>query len=278
MNGKHYDINEAILMFETAELAQITEVSEKTSAKGGYHNINLIDWEIDKEVNFGIKHGVLSPISWAILSNSSIENLKNKSVSYRENLLAIEDDQYCYVDLKFIPNHCNCIMGIQGNPFNEPLPMGRKPELMLKPLPPNKEKYIFCYDVETGKRIFDFEIYQNRIFFKQSYRKIIVDYTFNYEGQIKNINVGNRLFNGYLRLDGKMSVKDKKSGEVSTAIIEIPKIKLSTNFSIRLGKNCDEAVVSDFYFVGYPDENLRREKQRVCQITFLDRELTGEYI
>ena len=56
MNGKHYDINEAILMFDTAELAQITEVSEKTSAKGGYHNINLIDWEIDKEVNFGIKH------------------------------------------------------------------------------------------------------------------------------------------------------------------------------------------------------------------------------
>lgn len=106
----------------------------------------------------------------------------------------------------------------------------------------------------------------------------MVDYTFNYDSEIKTIQVGNRLFNGFLRLDGKMSVKDEKSGEVSTAILEIPKIKLSSNLSLRLGKNCDEAVVSDFYFTGYPDENIRREKQQVCQITFLDKELTGDYI
>ena len=79
----------------------------------------------------------------------------------------------------------------------------------------------------------------------------MVDYTFNYDSEIKTIQVGNRLFNGFLRLDGKMSVKDEKSGEVSTAILEIPKIKLSSSLSLRLGKNCDEAVVSDFYFTGY---------------------------
>jgi hypothetical protein len=37
--------------------------------------------------------------------------------------------------------------------------MGRRPELMLKPLPPSKTKWIFIYDEETGKRIRDFEIY-----------------------------------------------------------------------------------------------------------------------
>ena len=92
------------------------------------------------------------------------------------------------------------------------------------------------------------------------------------------IRVGDRLFNGFLSLSGKMSVKDEKSVEVTTAILEIPKIKLSSSLSMRLGKNYDNSTVSDFFFTGYPDENIRREKQTVCKITFLDKELTGDYI
>ena len=81
-----------------------------------------------------------------------------------------------------------------------------------------------------------------------------------------------------MRLDAKFNAKNENSGEVSTGIIEIPKLKLSSSLSMRLGKDANEAVVSDFYFVGYPDENIRREKQKVCSITFLDRDITKEYI
>lgn len=279
IEGRKYDINESILQFKTAELAQIDEQKRSAAAKGGYHNPELISWEVDKAVNFGITHGVLSASSWALLSNSKIETYKNKSVTYQETLALIEDEDYCYADLKHCPNCFLNKMGIQGNPCNEPLPMGRRPELLLKPLPPSRERYIFCYDYETGKRIRDFEFYQNRIFFRECYRKVVVDYTFNYDcGIVRTIHVGDRLWNGYLRLDGKMTVKDEKSGEVSTAILEIPKLKLASSLSMRLGKNMDYATVSDFYFTGYPDENVRREKQQVCQITFLDKELTGDYI
>jgi len=277
-NGKKFNTNETLLVFKTAELANITEHKKLVQAKGGYHNNALINWEIDEEMNFALSHGVLSPVSWALLSNSQIKAPKTKSVPYNETLLTIETDEYCYVDLKYKPNHCNCIMGVQGNPHNEPLPMGRRPELMLKPLPPNKEKFIFVYDEETGRRIDDFEIYENRLFFKVPYRKVYVDYTFEYEDKIKVIKVGDRLFNGFLSLTGKMSVKDEISGEVTTAILEIPKIKLSSNLALRLGKDIEYATVSDFYFTGYPDENVRREKQSVCKITFLDKELTGDYI
>jgi len=86
-----------------------------------------------------------------------------------------------------------------------------------------------------------------------------VDYTFCYEDKIKVIEVGNRLVNGFLKLDGKMSVKDDKSGEVTTGILELPKIKLSSSLSIRLGSNYDNSTVSDFYFTGYPNEDERRE-------------------
>ena len=87
----------------------------------------------------------------------------------------------------------------------------------------------------------------------------MVDYTFTYEDKIQVLEVGNRLFNGFLRLDGKMSVKDEKSGEVTTAILEMPKIKLSSSLSMRLGKSYNNSTVSDFYFTGYPDESRRRE-------------------
>lgn len=277
-NGRKFYVNEPLLVFKTAEIAQITEQKNSVQAKGGYHNIPLINWEVDKEINFGLSHGVLSPISWALLSNSKIEMPKTKSVSYTEILDTIEDDNYCYVDLKYCPNHCNCRMGVQGNPCNEPLPMGRRPELPLKPLPPTKEKFIFIYDNETGKRITDFEIYQNRIFFSQSYRKVYIDYTFEYKNSIKTIKVGDRLFNGFLSLSGKMSIKNENNGEVTTAILEIPKMKLSSSLSMRLGQSYDESTVSDFFFTGYPDENIRREKQSVCKITFLDTELSGDYI
>lgn len=156
--------------------------------------------------------------------------------------------------------------------------MGRRPELALKPLPPSREKWIFCYDLETGNKILNFEIYYNRIFFKAPHRQVLVDYTFNYEDKIKVIEMGNRLFNGFLRVDGKMSVKDQNSGEVSTAILELPKIKLSSSLSMKLGRDYESSVVSDFYFIGYPDDKRRREEQSVAYITFLDKELTGEYI
>ena len=75
-----------------------------------------------------------------------------------------------------------------------------------------------------------------------------------------------------------MSIKDEKSGEVTTGILEMPKIKLSSSLKMTLGKNYDNSTVSDFYFVGYPDENDRREDQSIARIGFMSTELTGDYI
>lgn len=277
IGSRKYDINETILSFKTAEIAQIQEKKKEVMARGGLHNNPLVFWEIDKEMGFAITNGVLSATSWALLSNSKINEPKFKSVSFKETTHTIEDEEFCYVELKYCPN---CIskepLGAQPNPCLEPLPMGRRPELMLKPVPPSKLRWIFCYDADTGLPIREFQIYGNKVFFQKPYRNVMVDYTFTYEDKIRELDVGNRLFNGFLRLDAKMSVKDEISGEVTTAILELPRIKLSSNLSMRLGKNYESSTVSDFYFTGYPEEDNR--KGTVAKITFLDRELTGDYI
>lgn len=224
-------------------------------------------------MGFAITHGVLSPTSWALLSNSQLKEPKYKSVCFSEEAEVIEDETYCYIELKYCPNAIDGKLGAQPNPFSEPLPMGRRPELPLKPLLPSKTKWIFCYNMETGLPIREFTIYGNKVFFTKSYRKVLVDYTFTYEDKIREIKVGSRLFNGFMRLDAKMSVKDENSGEVTTAILELPKIKLSSNLSMRLGKDYESSTVSDFYFTGYP-----MDEGTVAKVTFLDTELTEDYV
>ena len=146
IGGKKYDINESILSFKSAELAQINEQKTSKQARGGLYNQVLIDWTIDKEMPFAMQHGVLSPTSWALLSNSKLQGQKEKSVGITEELHTLEDEQYCCVELKFWPN-CIERLGAQPNPDFMPHPQGRRPELMLKPLPPSKTKWLFCYDM-----------------------------------------------------------------------------------------------------------------------------------
>lgn len=278
IGGRKYDINETILSFERADIAQVQENKEHKQARGGYNNNMLIDWEIDKEVTFAITHGVLSPTTWAVLSNSKLNKKGAKSVSFKEQLTVIEDEDFWYVDLKYIPNHVDGTWGLQGNPENEQMPMGRREWLPLKPLPPKPDRFLFCYDMETGNRIMKFEVCGNRIIFRGEHRKVMVDYTFDYVDDILQLDIGNRLINGFLNLTAKATAKDFFTGEPRTAIIEIPRLKIVSNLSMKLGTSYNEPVVNDFCFIGYPQEGQKAEMNSVCKFTFLNSELTGEYL
>lgn len=278
IGGRKYDINETILSFERADIAQVQENKGHKQARGGYNNNLLIDWEVDKEATFAITHGILSPTTWAVLSNSKLNKKGAKSISYKEQLDVIEDDKCWYADLKFIPNHVDGKWGLQGNPENEQMPMGRREWLPLKPLPPQPDKFMFCYDMETGNRIMKFEVLGNRVIFRGEHRKVMVDYTFDYIDNILQLDVGNRLFNGFLNLTAKVTTKDFFSGEPKTAILEIPRLKINSSLAMKLGTTYDQPVVSDFYFTGYPLEGQKAELNSICKLTFLNTELTGEYV
>ena len=46
---------------------------------------------------------------------------------------------------------------------------------------------------------------------------------------------------------------------------------------MRLGTDVDCSVVSDFNFVGYNDDEVRRDKRKTFEIMFLNGEITGDY-
>lgn len=277
VGGRVYDVNETLLSFSKVEIAQISENKTRRSATGGYNNNLLIDWETDREAVFAIKHGILSPVAWAALSNSKIKKDNKKSVQFQERVRTVEEDNCWTCKLTYVPNAMDR-MGLQGNPENEPLPMGRREWLPLKPLPPSKDKFIFCYDCETGQRIMKFDIVGNLIIFKAEHNEVMIDYTFDYNNPTVNLEVGNRLFNGFLNLSGKITAKDYLTGEPKTAILEIPRLKMRSSLGIQLGQSLDCATVSDFTFIGYPGEGRLDEQQQICSLTFLDTELTGDYV
>ena len=95
----------------------------------------------------------------------------------------------------------------------------------------------FVYDAKTGDKIENATVSVQQIITSKPYQDIIVDYWYNYTNKSTTMIVGRPLTNGYLSLTGKTRVKDEVTGQVKTGIINIPKLKLMSDLSMRLGDN-----------------------------------------
>ena len=81
------------------------------------------------------------------------------------------------------------------------------------------------------------------------------------------------MIEGFLRLEGKTRVKDDISGKVRTGIFEVPKLKLMSDLSMRLGKNANP-VVGSLGAMALPNGN--RENVTVMDIFFLDDDIDSD--
>lgn len=240
IGDKVYEPNETILNFEKVIISSLNESKIRQSATGGKGNEELIYWEDTREVNFSLSQGIISKEGFALLSNSQLITQENYSLP---------------ID------------------FKEKKETNENGEILLK-YSPNKDDTLFIYNAATGEKINNYTLTDNLLILGEPFKEIIINYTFNYDKKIQILKVGERLTNGYLKLTGKMRLKDDFDGHVKTGIIEIPKIKLMSDLSLRLGEQAGPQV-STFYISGYPIDD-RREKT-VCKIIFLDNEIDGDF-
>ena len=103
--------------------------------------------------------------------------------------------------------------------------------------------------------------------------EVIADYKFKYEDKTESLLIGKRLLEGYLKLEGKIELKDDKDGLEKTGILIIPKITLVTDLSIRLGTEA-QPMVGTFDMIGFPVGS--RGNSSVCSITFLEENLRSD--
>jgi hypothetical protein len=98
-------------------------------------------------------------------------------------------------------------------------------------------------------------------------------YRYNYSNGAAVAIIGPQFTQGFLELEGKTRVKDDTSGLITTGIIKIPKLKLMSGLSMRLGAQANP-VVGNFNAEGVPVGSGRNSY--VMEIYFLDEDIDSD--
>ena len=238
INGHAFEAGEKVALFDKILISTFDEKKNITSANGGHGNSAQIWWEETKELRIQFTQGSFSKQQLAILTNSKLVRKDETPVliSQREEL---ETDEL-------------------GNFSTKKEPIGS----------------IYIYDKKTGNRIFNFTN-EGKTFHieEKNFQEIIIDYQYNYYGENQILIVGQSLTNDYFSLEGKTRVKDDITGQVTTGIIKIPKLKLLSNLSMRLGKDA-VPLVGRLDAVAVPEGERGRKK--VMELIFLDDDIDSD--
>lgn len=232
------EAGEVIAVFDKISIASFDEKKNYSSSNGGYDNRALVWWEETKEIKISFSQGIFSKTQLALMSNAKLLKGKKEeglAIFRREEL---ETDENGMAQTKY--------------PISTP---------------------VFVYLKKTGEKIVDFTINENSIQLTEKYADIVVDYTYNYQDESELFMFGNELTSGYLSLEGKTRVKDDITGHVKTGIIKIPKLKLMSNLSMRLGSNTTP-LVGTIDAVAIP-VGVKGQK-KVMELIFLNEDIDSD--
>lgn len=229
---------EVIAIFDKIQIANFEEKKDWRTAKGGFDSRALVWWEETKEVKLTFTQGVFSRNQLALMTNAKLISKKDGErliLSCREIL---ETDEEGKVFLKH-------------NPLDN----------------------VFVYALNTGEKILNFEVSEQNLQITKKYEEIIIDYQYEYIDDYSYFAFGRELTSGYLTLEGKTRVKDDITGHVKTGIIKIPKLKLMSTLSMRMGSNT-APLIGQLDAVAVP-EGVKGQK-KVMELIFLNEDIDSD--
>lgn len=239
INGREFKVNETVASFDKISLMVGEEIKSFINARGGFDNRPRVWWENTKELNLNFVQGIFSNTQFALMNNLKV--LKKDE----GNKLIIEEQETVESDAEGI------------------VVCAHKPV-----------SYLFIYDLHTGEPITDFVAITNTSFkISTPYKDLLLDYCWEYENGYTCFNVGSQLTNGTFALTGRTKVKDDITGQTRTGILKIPKLKLMSDLSIRLGKDASP-LVGRLDSIAYPTGE--RGTQRVMEIQFLNDDIDSD--
>lgn len=236
VNGVEIEAGEPIAIFQRLQSGSFGEIKDRVDATGGYNNASKVSWESTKQVDFNFTQGVLSKIHLALTSNSIL--MQNESVAV-PTIEKHESDENSVITLKHNP--------IPGT--------------------------LFIYSEETGEKLTDYTLNEKLVTITQKYLDVQVVYSFNYSNASQTLHVGRRMLNGYLELSGKTRLKDDETGKTTTGIIRIPRLKLMSDLSIRLGVE-GAPTIGSFTISGIPTGP--RGQEQVLEFIMLSDDIDSD--
>lgn len=237
IDERTFEKGEILAKFDKIQVAGLESLYDTKTAHGGFSDRDFVFWETLKEINLTFSQGVFSKTQMAILSNSKLfkEEEKNKNIFLFDEVKESNKDGFFI--LKYEP---------------------------VK---------LFVYDKETGVKL-NFVQNKKEIRIEESFKEVIAQYYFEHENSTTVLDLGDNLLNGFLQLEGRTKIKDDKTGRIVTGIIQIPKLKLLSGLSLRLGSSATP-VVANFSGIGIPVGS--KEKSYVAKISFLENDIDSDF-
>lgn len=238
IGNREIGIGEKIAVFDKIQLANFNEIKRYQTANGGFDNRARVFWEDTKEIQLNFSQGIFSKTQLSLMINAKMVSLEgersNTLISIRELLESKENGE---IELKHIPHN------------------------------------LFVYSAATSEKIQYEFVSEKTIKVPTSYSNFIIDYQYEYNNNVDKLIVGTQLTNGYLELEGKTRYKDDVTGHTHTGIIRIPKLKLMSNLSMRLGENA-HPVVGNFSAIAVPTGGKGNKK--VMEMFFLADDIDSD--
>lgn len=237
MGNRKIESGEVIAEFDNIMLSNFREIQSVISANGGFDNRGLVFWDKVKEVQLSFTQGVFNKMQFALLSGAGLlEKVANSiTITNREYL---ESDKDSIIELKEIPSD-----------------------------------NLFVYDADSGQRL-EYTIINNKTLeIEAPYKEIIVDYEYIYQSPAESLIIGQKVLKGYIQLEGRTKIKEDSTGIVRTGIIKIPKLKVVSDLSMRLGREATP-VAGSFNAVALPTGE--RGNSQVMEILFLDDDIDSD--
>lgn len=238
IGNREIEPGEVIVAFDKIQIANLNEIRDTVTANGGFDNRAHVYWETTKAIRISFAQGVFSKEMLGLLTNSKViseTQPKPVEVTWRESLESNENGAFT---LKYTP-----------------------------------KKDLFIYKKSTGEKIESYTRNGKTVNITTPYVDVLVSYVYEYNSTNTELCIGQRLVKGFLELEGKTKVKDDETGKVTTGIIKIPKLRLMSDLSIKLGANASP-VVGKFVAEGEPVGS--RGNSLVCEFFILDDDIESD--
>ena len=240
MAGRIFEPGEVIARFDKIQLANFKEVTSRVSANGGFDNRSHVIWEDPKEIKLSFTQGIFSARQFALLSNARLIDEQDEEGITISGHYSGESDEEGKI-----------LVGKAGI------------------------SDVFIYDAKTYEKItpksIDFK--NGKIVIDFQYKDVEVDFNYRYYEKVTSCILGRKLIQGYLQLEGKSRVKDDITGKTRTVILRIPRLKLVSDLTMRLGREATP-VLANFNAIGLPTGE--RGNKQIMELLFLSDDIDAD--
>lgn len=240
MAGRIFEPGEVIARFDKIQLANFKEVTSRVSANGGFDNRSHVIWEDPKEIQLNFTQGIFSARQFALLSNACLIDKQDEEGITISGHYSGESDEEGKI-----------LVGKAGI------------------------SDVFVYDAKTYEKItpksIDFK--NGKIVIDFQYKDVEVDFNYRYYEKVTSCILGRKLIQGYLQLEGKSRVKDDITGKTRTVILRIPRLKLVSDLTMRLGREATP-VLANFNAIGLPTGE--RGNKQIMELLFLSDDIDAD--